>query len=160
MSGRRPALQSPLLGKICRIEPVQRRRGRFPVEQGYSAVDILPLPQFFETSFYKEWMTPQGWGDVLSVNLDKSATSRAFFRSRAMRVTAWWMTRCAGAFICRFIAERPHVRTRDACAGASLIHQAVTRMARDRKNRRLVADFPGDGKNVAPALRRHPFLVE
>jgi DNA-binding CsgD family transcriptional regulator len=53
--------------------------GSFPVEQLYSAADVLPPPEFVETEFYKEWMSPQGWGDVLSVNLDKTTTSRAVF---------------------------------------------------------------------------------
>jgi DNA-binding CsgD family transcriptional regulator len=61
------------------LNPFTAAAGRFPVEGIYSAADILPLPQFFETPFYKEWMTPQGWGDVLSATLDKSATSRAVF---------------------------------------------------------------------------------
>ena len=65
--------------KYVRLNPFTAAAGHFPVEEVYSAADILPLPQFFETPFYKEWMIPQGWGDVLSANLDKSATSRAVF---------------------------------------------------------------------------------
>ena len=61
------------------LNPFTAAAGRFPVEGIYSAADILPPPEFFETPFYKEWMTPQGWGDVLSATLDKSATSRAVF---------------------------------------------------------------------------------
>ena len=65
--------------KYVGLNPFTAAAGDFPVEGIYSAADILPLPQFFETPFYKEWMTPQGWGDVLSANLDKSVTSRAVF---------------------------------------------------------------------------------
>lgn len=65
--------------KYVALNPFTAAAGHFPVGEIYSAADILPLPQFFETPFYKEWMTPQGWGDVLSTNLDKSATSRAVF---------------------------------------------------------------------------------
>lgn len=65
--------------KYVTLNPFTAAAGHFQVEEVYSAADILPLPQFFETSFYKEWMLPQGWGDVLSANLDKSATSRAVF---------------------------------------------------------------------------------
>ncbi len=65
--------------KYVGLNPFTAAAGRFPVEGLYSAADILPLPQFFATAFYKEWMTPQGWGDVLSATLDKSATSRAVF---------------------------------------------------------------------------------
>lgn len=65
--------------KYVGLNPFTAAAGLFPVGEVYSAADILPLPQFFETPFYKEWMTPQGWGDVLSANLDKSPTSRAVF---------------------------------------------------------------------------------
>lgn len=65
--------------KYVRLNPFTAAAGHFPVDQVYSAADILPPAEFVETPFYKEWMTPQGWGDVLSVNLDKSATSRAVF---------------------------------------------------------------------------------
>jgi DNA-binding CsgD family transcriptional regulator len=65
--------------KYVSLNPFTAAAGHFPVGEVYSAADILPLPQFFDTPFYKEWMTPQGWGDVLSTNLDKSATSRAVF---------------------------------------------------------------------------------
>jgi len=65
--------------KYVTLNPFTAAAGHFPVEEVYSAADVLPLPQFVETPFYKEWMTPQGWCDVLSANLDKSPTSRAVF---------------------------------------------------------------------------------
>jgi DNA-binding CsgD family transcriptional regulator len=65
--------------KYVGLNPFTAAAGHFAVGEIYSAVDILPLPQFLDSPFYKEWMTPQGWGDVLSTNLDKSATSRAVF---------------------------------------------------------------------------------
>src|SRR5947207_57767 len=65
--------------KYISLNPFTPAAGSFPVEQLYSAADVLPPPEFIETEFYKEWMSPQGWGDVLSVNLDKTATGRAVF---------------------------------------------------------------------------------
>jgi DNA-binding CsgD family transcriptional regulator len=65
--------------KYIALNPFTPAAGSFPVEQLYSAADVLPPPEFIETEFYKEWMSPQGWGDVLSVNLDKTATGRAVF---------------------------------------------------------------------------------
>jgi len=65
--------------KYIGLNPFTPAAGLFPVEQLYSAADVLPPPEFIETEFYKEWMSPQGWGDVLSVNLDKTATGRAVF---------------------------------------------------------------------------------
>jgi len=74
-----PAYDRLYWDRYVGLNPFTAAAGHFPVEGIYSAADILPLPQFFETPFYKEWMTPQGWGDVLSATLDKSATSRAVF---------------------------------------------------------------------------------
>jgi DNA-binding CsgD family transcriptional regulator len=65
--------------KYIPLNPFTAAAPQFPIEGIYSAADILPLAQFVETPFYKDWMTPQGWGDVISANLDKSATSRAVF---------------------------------------------------------------------------------
>src|SRR6266850_2278056 len=65
--------------KYITLNPLTPTAGHFPVGEVYSATDIVPLAQFVETPFYKEWMSPQGWGDVLSTNLDKAATSRAVF---------------------------------------------------------------------------------
>jgi len=39
--------------------------------------DVLPIEQFVETRFYKEWAQPQGYLDAVSVTLDKSATGYA-----------------------------------------------------------------------------------
>ena len=74
-----PAYERLYWDKYVGLNPFTAAAGHFPVEGIYSAADILPLHQFLETPFYKEWMTPQGWGDVLSATLDKSATSRAVF---------------------------------------------------------------------------------
>jgi DNA-binding CsgD family transcriptional regulator len=39
--------------------------------------DVLPIEEFVETRFYKEWAQPQGYLDAISATLDKSATSYA-----------------------------------------------------------------------------------
>src|SRR4051794_9339347 len=65
--------------KYFALNPFTAAAAQFPIEGMYSAADIMPLPEFVETSFYRQWMAPQDWGDVLSANLDKSATSRAVF---------------------------------------------------------------------------------
>jgi DNA-binding CsgD family transcriptional regulator len=36
--------------------------------------DIMPLSEFVETRFYKEWVEPQGMVDALAVNLEKGVT--------------------------------------------------------------------------------------
>jgi DNA-binding CsgD family transcriptional regulator len=65
--------------KYLALNPLVAAAGSFAVGELYSATDIIPAAQFVETPFYKEWMAPQGWGDILAVNLDKSATGRATF---------------------------------------------------------------------------------
>jgi DNA-binding CsgD family transcriptional regulator len=65
--------------KYIALNPLTPTAICFPVGEPYSATDIVPIAQFVETPFYKEWMSPQGWGDVVSANLDKAATSRAVF---------------------------------------------------------------------------------
>jgi DNA-binding CsgD family transcriptional regulator len=77
--GGEPRFNQLYWDKYVTLNPFTAAAGYFPVDEVYSAADILPLAQFFETPFYKEWMRPQGWGDVLSANLDKSTTSRAVF---------------------------------------------------------------------------------
>ena len=39
--------------------------------------DVLPIDEFVESRFYKEWAQPQGYLDAVSATLDKSATSYA-----------------------------------------------------------------------------------
>ena len=39
--------------------------------------DVLPIDEFVELRFYKEWAQPQGYLDSISATLDKSATSYA-----------------------------------------------------------------------------------
>ena len=65
--------------KYIGLNPLTQAAGSFPVGAVYSATDIVPAEKFLEMAFYKEWMAPQGWGDILSVNLDKSGTSQTIF---------------------------------------------------------------------------------
>jgi DNA-binding CsgD family transcriptional regulator len=50
----------------------------FGVEQVVSAADLVPREEFRRGRFYREWAGPQGWVDVASVVVDKSATSCTF----------------------------------------------------------------------------------
>jgi DNA-binding CsgD family transcriptional regulator len=55
--------------------------GQFFAEVGkpMAAADLVPLEEFVETRFYKEWARPQGLIDSLGVVLEKSAISVAMF---------------------------------------------------------------------------------
>jgi DNA-binding CsgD family transcriptional regulator/PAS domain-containing protein len=44
-----------------------------------STGDLMPMAEFVNTRFYKEWVQPQGFVDVVVANLEKSTTSAASF---------------------------------------------------------------------------------
>jgi DNA-binding CsgD family transcriptional regulator/PAS domain-containing protein len=48
------------------------------VEQVVSTADLVPYEEFRRGRFYREWARPQGWVDVASVVIEKSATSCTF----------------------------------------------------------------------------------
>ena len=47
-----------------------------------STNDIMPIEEFIETRFYKEWVKPQGIGDAIAVNLEKGATRASLLNVR------------------------------------------------------------------------------
>jgi DNA-binding CsgD family transcriptional regulator len=47
-----------------------------------STSDIMPVDEFVETRFYKEWVKPQGIGDAIAVNLEKGTTRAALINVR------------------------------------------------------------------------------
>lgn len=47
-----------------------------------STNDIMPVGEFVQTRFYKEWVRPQGIGDALSVNLEKGTTRASLLNVR------------------------------------------------------------------------------
>ena len=51
----------------------------------FSQSDLIPYEEFEETRFYKEWVAPQGFVDVIGANLEKSATGRRDVRRAAKR---------------------------------------------------------------------------
>jgi DNA-binding CsgD family transcriptional regulator len=51
---------------------------RFGVEQVVSTADLVPYEEFRRGRFYREWARPQGWVDVASAVIEKSATSCTF----------------------------------------------------------------------------------
>jgi len=63
--------------KYIKHNPFIPVANNYPIDHLYSAGDVLPMGEFTETVFFKEWMAPQGWSDVLSVNLDRTSTSHA-----------------------------------------------------------------------------------
>jgi DNA-binding CsgD family transcriptional regulator/PAS domain-containing protein len=50
----------------------------FDAQQVVSATDLVPYEEFRRGRFFREWAEPQGWVDVASAVIDRSATSCAF----------------------------------------------------------------------------------
>ena len=65
--------------KYIRFDPSLTAQFFFKVEEIYNTTSVLPYDEFVETTFYKEWVKPNGWVDHLAATLDKSATSFAQF---------------------------------------------------------------------------------
>ena len=74
-----PSSVDAYFNKYIRFDPSLTAQFFFKVEEIYSTTNVLPYSEFVETTFYKEWVKPNGWADHLAATLDKSATSFAQF---------------------------------------------------------------------------------
>lgn len=63
--------------KYAALNPLFPAGMFFPVGGILSQIDIMPHKELRESRFYKEWMKPQGYIDMVGGILDKSATSVA-----------------------------------------------------------------------------------
>jgi DNA-binding CsgD family transcriptional regulator len=92
----------------------------FGVEQVVSTTDLVPYEEFRRGRFYREWAQPQGWVDVASAVIEKSATSCTFLsvaRHEASGLVDDEMRR-------RMALVIPHVR-RALLIGKTLHHNQV-----------------------------------
>jgi hypothetical protein len=60
-----------------KLDPLNTAHFFAEIDQPVSIADIMPVAEFHETRFWKEWAQPQGLVDYVSVALDKTATSAA-----------------------------------------------------------------------------------
>jgi DNA-binding CsgD family transcriptional regulator len=74
-----PSSVDAYFNKYIRFDPSLTAQFFFKVEEIYNTTNVLPYSEFVETTFYKEWVKPNGWADHLAATLDKSATSFAQF---------------------------------------------------------------------------------
>jgi DNA-binding CsgD family transcriptional regulator len=65
--------------KYIRLNPLTPLVLFLDVEKVHAGSDLVPFEEIQQTVFYKEWVQPQGWGDIVFANLEKSATSYAVF---------------------------------------------------------------------------------
>jgi DNA-binding CsgD family transcriptional regulator len=63
--------------KYIHINPLFPAMLFFDVEQVLTEEDVLPMSEFVETRFYREWVAPQGLVASMAAILEKSATSLA-----------------------------------------------------------------------------------
>jgi hypothetical protein len=66
-------------GEYVRYDPSTMRHFFTEIEQAVSTSDVMPLGEFGETRFYREWARPQGLLDGLTAVLDKSGTRLSMF---------------------------------------------------------------------------------
>ncbi len=76
------------------------------VGKAVAAEDLISHDEFRQTRFFKEWVEPQGLIDVLGVNLERTATSTAFFSIRRSKEDG--IVDAASRQRCALIA--PHMR--------------------------------------------------
>jgi DNA-binding CsgD family transcriptional regulator len=91
----------------------------FDVQQVVSIPELVPFDDYRQGRFYQEWAHPQGWGDVASAVLDKSAQATTFLnvvRSETSGMVDQEMRR-------RMALVAPHARR------AVLIGKAIERKA-------------------------------
>jgi DNA-binding CsgD family transcriptional regulator len=74
-----PSSVDAYFNKYIRFDPSLTAQFFFEVEEIYNTTNVLPYHEFVETTFYKEWVKPNGWADHLATTLEKSATSFAQF---------------------------------------------------------------------------------
>jgi DNA-binding CsgD family transcriptional regulator len=74
-----PSSVDEYFNKYIHFDPSLTAQFFFKVGEIYNTTNVLPYSEFVETTFYKEWVKPNGWADHLAATLDKSATSFAQF---------------------------------------------------------------------------------
>lgn len=67
--------QAIYLQTYARLDPTTTGFFFFDVGEIVTVTDILPIEEFLETRFYKEWVKPQGWIDTASSVLEKTSTN-------------------------------------------------------------------------------------
>jgi DNA-binding CsgD family transcriptional regulator len=101
--------------KYVKLDPSTTAHFHLMIGDVVRTNDYMPVKEFRESRFYKEWAEPQGWVDATTAMLDKSATSRALYTVFHHRAddSAERESRAR----CKLLV--PHLRR------AMLVHQAI-----------------------------------
>ncbi len=73
--GADPDIQKSYMEKYARLDPSTTGLFFFGVGEIIDTADIMPLGEFYETRFYREWVKPLGWIDAVHSLLEKSTSS-------------------------------------------------------------------------------------
>lgn len=68
--------------KYSSLDPYFPALASVEVGRVVAGADLIPHEKYRQTRFYQEWVKPQNFIDVIGANLDRSATSSAFFSVR------------------------------------------------------------------------------
>ena len=60
--------------RYVELDPLLGRHLDLPIEQTVGVADVMPYSDFVATSFYREWVEPQGAVDLATVTLERSST--------------------------------------------------------------------------------------
>ena len=60
--------------KYVRLNPMVTSLMMMQVGEVWSVTRVMPMKQFHETRFYKEWVRPQGQGDIVGSLIERSGT--------------------------------------------------------------------------------------
>jgi DNA-binding CsgD family transcriptional regulator len=77
--GSDPQFHDAYFERYIKLNPLTPMALFLDVETVHAGSDLMPFAEMQQTVFYKEWVRPQGWGDIIFANLEKTATSYAVF---------------------------------------------------------------------------------
>jgi DNA-binding CsgD family transcriptional regulator len=70
--GTEPRFRELYRDRYVELDPLLDRHLDLPVEQTIGVADVMPYADFVATSFYREWVEPQGAVDLAAVTLERS----------------------------------------------------------------------------------------
>lgn len=101
-----PVYEQLYFEKYAGLNPFFPALAFVEVGRAVAAEDLISHDEFRQTRFFKEWVEPQGLIDVIGVNLERTATSTAFFSIRRSKEDG--IVDVAARQRCALIA--PHIR--------------------------------------------------
>jgi DNA-binding CsgD family transcriptional regulator len=72
-----PAYLQSYFEKYVKFNPFYPAAAYFPPGEVWEGRDVIPMSELIATRFYDEWLEPQGLGDTIAVNLEKTVDSVA-----------------------------------------------------------------------------------